>query len=418
MGTLSVSQKSDLSEQKLYVRLLLFFMFVTTGVWIAFATLVAPPIIESAYGGQRLSFLHSLIHAQVHSVDHYLQKWHDIASLTLVTLVGFWLLALVTSSPAFFRRFIGDATPGTLGAIRMWTCAVLLLTTSLEHFSSIALLPVEMRGHGGAIGFLYSLPTGYAAFVRSESTLRAFQWIMELILVLGAIGWHTRVVIPLGALCHFLLLGTLVDYSFFWHQNLVLLYLMVGLSFTPCGDGFSIDRLLKVYRNQVSSDAEVASPIYGLSRYACWMVIALPYVQAGLSKLRDGGLLWWSAANMRANLYGDTLNPREFNWSFSLSLTRAPDMLFAALGIFTIIAELSVGMVLFSRLARRICPVLAMMMHLGILLLQRILFLDLILIQFVFFDFSRILKAIRERLARRRGPVQILYDGSCPLCQR
>jgi predicted DCC family thiol-disulfide oxidoreductase YuxK len=134
--------------------------------------------------------------------------------------------------------------------------------------------------------------------------------------------------------------------------------------------------------------------------------------------LRDGGLFWWNAANMRANLYGDTLNPREFSWSFSLSLTTAPDILFAALGIFTIIAELSYGMVLFSRMARRIWPVLAMMMHLGILLLQRILFLDLILIQFVFFDFSRIRKAIGQRLARRRGPIQILYDGSCGYCRR
>src|SRR5262245_42673715 len=291
MGTLSVSQKSDLSEQKLYVRLLLFFMFVTTGVWIAFATLVARPIIEIAYRGQRLSFLHSLIHAQAHSVDYYLEKWQDIATVMLVSLVGFWLLALVTSSPAFFRRFVGEATPGSLGAIRMWTCAVLLLTTSLEHFSSIALLPVEMRGHGGAIGFLYSLPIGFAAFVRSELALRAFHWIMALILFLGAIGWHTRVVIRLGALCHFLLLGTLVDYSFFWHQNLVLLYLMVVLSFTPCGDGFSIDRLLKVYRNRVSTDSEQASPIYCLSRYAAWMVFAVTYVQARLIKLQNGGLL-------------------------------------------------------------------------------------------------------------------------------
>jgi len=147
------------------------------------------------------------------------------------------------------------------------------------------------------------------------------------------------------------------------------------------------------------------------------MVIVLPYVQAGLSKLREGGLLWWSAANMRAKLYGDALNPREFNWSFSLSLTTAPDILFVALGIFTVFAELSFGMVLFSRMARRIWPVLAMMMHLGILLLQRILFLDLILIQFVFFDFSKIRKAIGQWLARR-GPVQVLYDGSCPFCRR
>ena len=331
---------------------------------------------------------------------------------------GFSLLALVTSSPAFIRRIVGEATPGSLGAIRMWTCAILLLTTSLEDFPSIALLPVEMSHHGGTMRFLYSLPIGFAAFVTSEISLRAFQWLTELVLFLGVIGWHTRVVIPLGALCHFLLLGTLVDYSFFWHQNLVLLYVMVVLSFTPCGDGWSVDRLWKIYRERVSPDTERASPVYGWSRYACWLVIALPYVEAGLSKLRDGGLLWWNAANMRANFYGDTLNPREFNWAFSLSLAPAPDIVFTLLGIFTVVAELSFGMVLFSRVARRILPVLAMMMHIGILVLQRILFLDLILIQFVFFDFNKIRKAIGQWLARHRGRIQVLYDGFCPLCRR
>src|SRR5262249_58454026 len=56
--------------------------------------------------------------------------------------------------------------------------------------------------------------------------------------------------------------------------------------------------------------------------------------------------------------------------------------------------------------------------HVGIVLLQRILFPDLILIQFVFFIFGIIRKAIGQWLARRRGPVQILYDGSCPFCRR
>jgi predicted DCC family thiol-disulfide oxidoreductase YuxK len=401
------------------IRFLLLLMCVLAGLWIAFAMLAVPPIIKSAYHGESLSFLNKMIQGQhVHSVDYYLQKWDGIATETLVSLLGFWLLALVTSSPGFFRWFVGEATPGSLGAIRMWTCTILLLTTSLEDFASIALLPVEMSQHGGTVRFLYSLPIGFESFVTSGTSLRAFQWLTELVLFLGVIGWHTRVVIPLGALCHFLLLGILVDYSFFWHQNLALLYVMAVLSFTPCGDGWSIDRLSKVYQGRILPDADHASPVYGWSRYACWLMIALPYMEAGLSKLRDGGLFWWDATNIRANLYGDTLNPREFNWAFSLSLASAPDTLFALLGIFSVATELSYGMVLFSRIARRILPVLAMMTHIGILLLQRILFLDLILLQLVYFDFKTIRKAIGQWLALRRGRIQVLYDGFCPLCRR
>jgi hypothetical protein len=40
-------------------------------------------------------------------------------------------------------------------------------------------------------------------------------------------------------------LGILIDYSFFWHQNLIPLYLLIVLSFTPCGDGCSTESPLE-----------------------------------------------------------------------------------------------------------------------------------------------------------------------------
>jgi predicted DCC family thiol-disulfide oxidoreductase YuxK len=266
--------------------------------------------------------------------------------------------------------------------------------------------------------YFYSLPIGFESFVTNGTSLRVFHWLTELILFLGAIGWRTRVVIPLAAFCAFVLNGILIDYSFFWHQNLVPIYLLAVLSCTPCGDGWSVDRLWKVYQGRPVPDTARASPIYGWSRYACWVVIALPYVGNGLGKLRDGGLFWWNATNMRSMLYHDTLTPREFDWALSLHLAPAPDILFATLGLIAVLTETSFGLVLFSRIARRILPVMAIMMHIGILLLQRILFLDLILLQFVFFDFTRIRKMIGQRLEASRGRIQVLYDGLCPLCRR
>ena len=147
-------------------------------------------------------------------------------------------------------------------------------------------------------------------------------------------------------------------------------------------------------------------------------MIALPYVANGLGKLQDGGFFWWNPINMRANLYSDTLNPREFDWALSLYLTHTPDMLFSLMGLFTLFSETFFGLVLLSRVARRIFPIAAMMMHIGIFLFQRILFLDLILLQLVFFDFTRIREAIGNRLMIKRGRLQVLYDGFCPLCRR
>jgi predicted DCC family thiol-disulfide oxidoreductase YuxK len=410
---------NDLVVRTGRIRFLLVLMCICPMLWIAFAKLVVPPLIESAYRGESLSIFNGLIMGQHgNPVGYYLEKWDTIARRCLLGVLIFWPLALLLSRPTFFRRFVGEATPGSLGAIRMWTCAVLLLMISLEDFGSIALLPVEARNPKGMLEYFYRLPIGFERFVTSETSLWAFQLLTELLLVLGLVGWRTRIVIPLAAFCHFLLLGILIDHSFFWHQNLVPLYLLFILSFTPCGDGWSVDRLRKIYQGRAVPSADRASPVYGWSRYACWVMIALPYVANGLSKLEDGGLFWWHPTNMRSMLYGDSLKPREFDWALSLHLKSAPDLLFGLLGIVALVTELSFGLVLFSHVARRILPVAAIMTHIGIFLLQRILFLDLILLQFVFFDFTRFRKRIGQWLEARRGRIQVLYDGLCPFCRR
>jgi predicted DCC family thiol-disulfide oxidoreductase YuxK len=401
------------------IRLPLILMLLLLGLWIVFGKVVVPPVIESAYRGESWSFFNRMISGQaMYPVYHYLRVWDRVSMAALVGSLGFLLIFLVLSSPAFIRKIVGEATPGSLGAIRMWTCATLLLTTLLEDLGSIAWLPAEARLPRGMLGYLYPSPIGLEGLVTSEMSLRVLQFLTELLLFLGLIGWRTRLVLPLGALCHFLLLGILIDYSFFWHQNLVPLYVLIVLCFTPCSDGWSVDRLRKIYQGRAVPDANRTSPIYGWSRYACWVTIALPYVAAGLGKLHYGGFFWWDSTNLRRILYTDSLKPREFDWALSLHLAPAPDIFFSFLGLFTLFSETFFGLVLFSRVARRIFPVLAEMMHIGILLLQRILFLDLILLQLVFFDFTPIRKMIGVRLASQRGRLQVLYDGFCPLCRR
>jgi len=213
-----------------HIRLLVVLMGFSL-VWIVFAKLIVPPVIESAYRGESWPFLNRMILGQAEfPVSHYLQKWDKVIIPVSLSGLGFYLIVLVISSPAISRRIVSEATPGTLGAIRMWTCSILLLTTLWEDLGSIAWLPAELRLPRGMLGYLYTLPIGFESLVTSEMSLRAFQLLTELLLILGLVGWRTRVVIPLGALCHFLLLGILIDYSFFWHQNLVPLYVMIVTS--------------------------------------------------------------------------------------------------------------------------------------------------------------------------------------------
>jgi predicted DCC family thiol-disulfide oxidoreductase YuxK len=148
------------------------------------------------------------------------------------------------------------------------------------------------------------------------------------------------------------------------------------------------------------------------------VAIAVSYWETGLCKLRLGGLSWWDPEGLRATFYEDSLMPREYDWTWSLLLTQAHDPLVGIMGVFAIAVESLWITVLFSRIVRKIWPVLTVMFHIGVFIFQKILFLDLILMQLLFFDLTGVRKAIVRRLETSYGRIQVLYDGHCPLCNR
>jgi hypothetical protein len=343
-----------------------------------------------------------------------LRKWPIMALGGILWFLGSLLLARVLAGRTFFDRYVKGGTPEQLAAIRILTCAILLGSTIWENLASSTSLPAEMRQPMGVMRVLYALPLGLDRVVGNAGELEAFKWFAALILFLGMVGVATRITIPLGALCYLLVGGILRQYSWFWHQGIMPLYLMIVLAWTPCGDALSVDRLLKIARNRPVPPADRPTPVYGWSRYACWIVIALPYVEAGLSKLRNGGLFWWDARNLKPLLYAGAFAPLKLNWALSLRLTHAPDILFDGLGIATILIELAYGAVLFSRLARRILPYAAAFMHLGVWLLQNILFYDLLLLQLVFVDWFKIRDTVGRRRMTRHGQAAPITTPTSP----
>src|SRR5262249_49800352 len=64
-----------------------------------------------------------------------------------------------------------------------------------------------------------------------------------------------------------------------------------------------------------------------------------------------------------------------------------------------------------------ILPAVTIFMHIGIIFLMNIVFLDLIMLQLIFYDFTGARQAIARQL-NRSGPIRVFYDGSCGLCLR
>ncbi len=390
--------------------------------WLAFAILIAPPLIIRAYSDPNYGLFSRLIVGRSsHQLSEYLRYWRNVT-----WLVGFWCLAFGfvgrlrewIASPRFFERFVGRATPGALGAIRSWTCGILFAMTVWEDLASTALLPRSMIHPKGVLHLLHALPIGFDRFLANADALRTFEHLTAFLLLLGVVGLGSRIVVPAAALCYLVMAGILREYAWFYHTGLIPIYVLAILSFTPCGDGWSFDRIIRLARGRSVPPAGEARAVYGWSRYLVWTVLAIAYVAAGLSKLYYGGLAWMGRDNTLATLLRTTLAPMEFDVSISLHLVQAPGVILILLAAIALLTELLFGFVLFSRVARRVLPIAMAMTHVGILFLQNILFPDLILLQAVFYDYSGPRLAVGRWLTRSNEQVRVLFDGRCGLCQR
>lgn len=276
----------------------------------------------------------------------------------------------------FFARYVGPARPEVLGLLRFATASVLFVSVAWEDVAGTAEVPTSMRDAHGLFGLVAAIP-GFDAFRESAPALGAFRVVTLVVLAAAALGLFSRVSVALGAALYFVVAGLMRQPTWPYHTGLVPLYAMTVLAFFRTGDGLSLDAWWRARREPVSFDA-TARAHHGWGRFAWVATLALPYTEAGLSKLCNGGLLWWEPINMRAILYLDSLNPMEFDFDLGLHAAPLPDAFFAFLGLSAVAGEVVMIFVLFSRRVRLVAPALMMAMHVGILFLQNILFFDLI----------------------------------------
>jgi hypothetical protein len=323
-------------------------------------------------------------------------------------------LAWIMTGSWLARRMAGASTPGQLGATRAVVCAILLMSSLWEDISSTALLPHDLIRPMGLFTFVRRVP-GFDHFLYSADALAAFNIITSMLLLLGVLGLFTRLVVPLAAVCYFVQAGLIRQYAWFYHTGLIPLFVLIVLALTPCGDGFSLDRLRRTWKNKPVAPLDLSARLYGWAVYACWVPVGMAYLWAGMSKIAWSGWDWWRPDNLRGIVVQDTLQPMQFDMGVGVHLVSAPDWIFAMMGICAILNELS-GVLLISvpragrvgRYVRWIVPMTLAGMHVGIWVMQNILFYDLILIQIIFLDWTAIRRWIGRRLNARAGALRIL----------
>jgi hypothetical protein len=394
--------------------------WLLVGGWLLFTELLIPALIVFLYSSELLSSIEAVREARAEqSLDYFLFRWRNDTRWATAVLVGYLAFAAATRRPGFAPRWVPKVTPVALGAVRVLVCSILLGLTLAEHLPSTALLPREMIHEPGVLGILYALPTGFERLVASPAAMAGLQTLTALLLLLGALGVRTRRVLPLAVVAYLVLGAIPRQYSSFYHQGLASLYLLTLLSFAPSGDGLSLDRLARKARGLPVPAAARRRLEYGWPLWGCWALLALFYFQSGASKLRRSGLAWLEPDSLRTIVVQDSLQPMSFEFTFGLRLLSEPDWLVTLLALGAVAVELLFPLVLVSKLTRRVWPLAAVGLHVGIFLLQRILFVDLIALQLIFWS-GRVWRAMRARRrgTRPRGAPNRLEEWLTPLASK
>lgn len=397
-------------------------------LWLCLVWGVGSHLVSEAYDGRGPGFLVRVLSARRDfvPVDHYLGRVRLLALGGAFVLVGGVALVAALLRDArqgspLARRVVLPASATSLAGIRVGTCAVSLLSVLVEAPASTAGLPgFSVLPPGmGSMGIVRNLP-GMNALLSSGSALMALKLVCVAALVAALLGAWTRLALPLAFVTAVLLGGVLRMYTHFFHTGLLCVYLLGVLAFSPCADAWSVDARRRRRAGLPVAEPEAASLRYGFPRFACWAVIGLTYFAAATSKVRHGGIGWWDGVNLKAKILGDALQVGSFDFPFLPLIGATPVFVFSLMGIATLLVEGGMILVPFSAWARRLLPLGVMGLHLGIFLAQEILFLDLILIQLVFFDHRRWLTPLASWAERRfsawlgAGPAAPVADTSRP----
>ncbi|HEU0054613.1 MAG TPA: hypothetical protein VFQ39_15605 [Longimicrobium sp.] len=312
-------------------------------------------------------------------------------------------------------EWLAPATAEALGATRAWIAAILLANVLWEDLASSAFLPRGMlRRPMWLIDLLLSLPIGFDRFLASHGALLVFETAVAVLLALAMVGLFTRWTVPAAALGFLVFASILRSYAWSWHMGLVPLYALLLLSFTPCGDAFSLDRRLRARRGLSVAPARVPEWRYAMGRFVVLAAVAVPYTLAGLSKVRNTGPLWWTGEHMKQMLVATVVEPMHFHFEVTFALVKGPTWVFGAMGLAALLGEVLFALVLVDRRARLVFPAVMAGMHVGILLMQNILFPDLIAIQAIFYDWAPLRARAVAAWARMRDSLRSMGRVPAP----
>jgi hypothetical protein len=258
-----------------------------------------------------------------------------------------------TLRQSWMKLWFEPASPTNLAVCRILIFAMFLIrylvlpikAGSFAEKSAAFWNPVPLLGH-------FMLP------ILPGQWLRIFEVIWLCALGLASIGLFTRLSTALGFIFGFYLLWIPHNFGKLHHTDMVTILVLGVMMFSRCGDAFSLDRLIRKFRNR--NIAPLASPApsgeYTWPIRMVWLIMTTIFFAAGVAKLRHSGLQWVFSDNMavmliKVNFLAYIDYPPLLPWGLFLARYLWVCQGLAAMVLMT---EISYPLVLFSQRARRI----------------------------------------------------------------
>ena len=265
--------------------------------------------------------------------------------------------------------------------MRFFVHGLFLFDTVVTSYSALGSLPPTILRPTGVMKFL---PWGFYDVLQTHRGMLTLKTLMLVSLLLSTAGFLTVVSTKTSLLLVLFYQGLLRSFGHFNHDEMIAVYFLVVLAFTPCGDAFSIDNRLRRTKPQRPAFA-YAYPILLMQLLLAWA-----YFSSALIKLRVAGWKYLSPDNLPALAIFhslDNLHDTAFRAAFRLPQVRGYLPYFVAL---ILIWELLFPLAVFFRHVRWWILGIGIVFHVSTLFLMNIFFPHQLLMYLIFIDWDRL----------------------------
>jgi len=282
------------------------------------------------------------------------------------------------------QGFVNRVVPASafaLGIVRAIVNGTFLISVFITSFSALGTLPITILRPTGALKLL---PWSFYDQLLTPGGMTFLRIAMALSVLLSTIGLFTSVSTKISLLLIVFYQGLVRSFGHFNHDEMLAVYCLAVLAFTPCGDAFSVDSRLRRSKPERPLWA-YAYPILLMQLLMAWV-----YFSSALIKLRVAGISYLSPDNLPslAILHSlDNLHDTHFRLAFWLPQVRS--YLPIVVGL-VLVWELLFPLAVFWKRVRWWILGVGVLFHLSTMLVMNIFFPHQLALYLIFINWDRV----------------------------